>query len=111
MPSPIPPTPTANSQAWLAMPTDKKTQLLNLLSADRTDVIIIATPATSDEQLNAALTEAAGATIGIRKRSLKPSRTVSLVYVRRRAQSYMRTQHAWRRSIRAYSLGILTNYA
>ena len=64
--------------AWQAMPSDKKAALLDLLAANRTDVVIIATPATSPAQLNAVLTEAAGGTpIGVGKGPQLPAGTAS----------------------------------
>ena len=46
--------------AWLSLPADKKTQLLGLLSSDKSDIVVIATPPGTQAQLNTALTEAAG---------------------------------------------------
>ena len=66
--------------AWLNLPTADKTKLLDLLSNDKSDVVIISTPSTTQAQLNAALTEAAGGVVISALKSTKlPVGTESVV--------------------------------
>ena len=52
--------PQIYDSAWPVLPTGTKNELLQLLADNRTDVVIIATPATTQAQLDAVLREAAG---------------------------------------------------
>lgn len=63
--------------AFAGLPADKKADLLDLLAKNETDVIIISTPATSQDQLNAVLSEAAGVPIAAQKTALLNANTGS----------------------------------
>ena len=63
--------------AFMALPDDRKRQLLDLLSLDKSDIIIIATPGTSQPELAAILAEALGAPAAIAKSPELPAGTAS----------------------------------
>lgn len=53
--------------AFASLPYDKKATLLDLLDKNLTDIIVISTSSTTQDQLNAILSEAAGVPIAAQK--------------------------------------------
>ena len=67
---------------WISLPADKKTQLLGLLSANRSAIVVISTPDTTQAQLDAVLAEASGSPAVKAAKSVKlPNGTVSTLAV------------------------------
>ena len=57
--------------AFAGLPQDKKTALLDLLAADKSDIVVVSTPSTTDPELNAVLAQAAGSSVGVTRRTVR----------------------------------------